>query len=207
MYKQKGFSAVILLLSLLLIVAIGFTGYYVWNTQNNNKEGKAEVASVSKTQESSTNSASTTNKASGKIYDTPLYSFEYPAVGWNVEQSNQSSDPNLVSVVLKTQEYEATMGPNVGAIVSIFQNKSNGSLDEEKQQRQLPDFGATNFKDLTIGGVDGFSYETSYEGKRYRTVAINNDKSFEIIYMHEPNANYSKYSEAYEMVVGTFKFK
>jgi hypothetical protein len=33
MNKQNGFSAVIVLLSILVITALGFTGYYVWNTQ------------------------------------------------------------------------------------------------------------------------------------------------------------------------------
>ena len=43
MKNQKGFSAVVLLLSLILVVAIGFTGYFVWNTQQN-KETKSSVA-------------------------------------------------------------------------------------------------------------------------------------------------------------------
>lgn len=34
--NQKGFSAVIVLLILLLLVAVGFTGYFVWNTQSKN---------------------------------------------------------------------------------------------------------------------------------------------------------------------------
>ena len=33
MINHKGFSAVIVLLSILVLTAIGFTGYYVWNTQ------------------------------------------------------------------------------------------------------------------------------------------------------------------------------
>ncbi len=38
MKKQNGFSAVIVLLSILVVTAIGFTGYYVWNTQQDKKE-------------------------------------------------------------------------------------------------------------------------------------------------------------------------
>lgn len=38
MKKQNGFSAVIALLSILVVTAIGFTGYYVWNTQQDMKE-------------------------------------------------------------------------------------------------------------------------------------------------------------------------
>jgi hypothetical protein len=53
MYKQKGFSAVVLLLGLLLIVAVGFTGYYVWNTQNNNKDNSKEVAPAAATKQES----------------------------------------------------------------------------------------------------------------------------------------------------------
>ena len=38
MNRQNGFSAVIVLLSILVITVIGFTGYYVWNTQQDKKD-------------------------------------------------------------------------------------------------------------------------------------------------------------------------
>ena len=207
MKGQKGFSAVALLLSLILVVAIGFTGYFVWNTQNNKKDDAAEVALATDTKISTTPSDEEKNIEKNKVYETPFYSFEYPESGWNLEAIGQSYDPNLVSVELKTTEYEAGMGPNVGALVSVLQNKKDGDLTQEKKRRQLPEFGATNFKDLTVGGVGGFSYETSYEGKRYRTFVVKDDKNFEIIYMHEPSSDYYKYANAYEMIVKTFKFK
>ncbi len=49
MNNQKGFSAVIVLLSLILLVAVGFTGYFVWNTQNSKKDTTAEVAPATAT--------------------------------------------------------------------------------------------------------------------------------------------------------------
>ena len=49
MVNQKGFSAVIVLLGLLLVVAVGFTGYFVWNTQNSKKDTAAEVAPATAT--------------------------------------------------------------------------------------------------------------------------------------------------------------
>ncbi len=61
MNKQRGFSTVVLLLGLLLIVAVGFTGYYVWNSQNNKKEDKAEVAP-----------ATTTKQEAKKIEPSPV---------------------------------------------------------------------------------------------------------------------------------------
>jgi hypothetical protein len=36
--NNKGVGAVIILLSILVVTAIGFTGYYVWNSQQNSKE-------------------------------------------------------------------------------------------------------------------------------------------------------------------------
>lgn len=38
MKKQNGFSVVVVLLSILVVTALGLTGYYVWNTQNNKKD-------------------------------------------------------------------------------------------------------------------------------------------------------------------------
>ena len=49
MKNQKGFSAVIVLLSILVVSVIGFAGYYVWNTQQDKKE--KEVATVAGAQE------------------------------------------------------------------------------------------------------------------------------------------------------------
>lgn len=43
MKGQKGFSAVVLLLGILVVTAVGFTAYYVWNTQNNKKEESVVV--------------------------------------------------------------------------------------------------------------------------------------------------------------------
>ena len=50
MKTQKGFAIVPILLILLLITAVGFTGYYVWDTQNNKKpDSSASVAGETKT--------------------------------------------------------------------------------------------------------------------------------------------------------------
>jgi hypothetical protein len=43
MKKQNGFSAVIVLLSILVVTAIGFTGYYVWNTQQESNKQDSQV--------------------------------------------------------------------------------------------------------------------------------------------------------------------
>lgn len=49
MAKQSGFSAVIVLLSILVVTAIGFTGYYVWNTQQGKKNDTKNDSSASTT--------------------------------------------------------------------------------------------------------------------------------------------------------------
>lgn len=54
MKNQKGFSAVLVLLSLILVVAIGFTGYFVWNIQQN-KETENSVSGNEVTDNSKTN--------------------------------------------------------------------------------------------------------------------------------------------------------
>lgn len=43
MKNQKGFSAVILLLALVLVAIVSFTGYYVWNTQSNKKTNSQQT--------------------------------------------------------------------------------------------------------------------------------------------------------------------
>ena len=58
--KQKGFSTVILLLSLILVAIVGFTGYYVWNQQNNKKT----------TENSNQQETSKTNTVKKNIYKT-----------------------------------------------------------------------------------------------------------------------------------------
>jgi len=61
MTKQKGFSAVIVLLSILVVTAVGFTGYYVWNSQQDKKADQQPEATI--TQPKSTDSKQTSSEA------------------------------------------------------------------------------------------------------------------------------------------------
>ncbi len=96
MNKQKGFSAVILLLSLVLIVAVGFTGYYVWNTQKN-KDNSKEVAPASATKQ---DTKQDTPPALETVYKSTCLKYEplclkYPE-NWQV-QLTSSDTPNNAS--------------------------------------------------------------------------------------------------------------
>lgn len=55
--NQKGFSAVVILLALILVAIVGFTGYYVWNTQQdkNDQNKQAAVANTAKQNTANTN--------------------------------------------------------------------------------------------------------------------------------------------------------
>ena len=66
MKNQKGFSVVVLLLSILVVTAVGFTAYYVWNTQTNKKEEKAEVVSSTETEKAKPTEAITPTKEEQK---------------------------------------------------------------------------------------------------------------------------------------------
>jgi hypothetical protein len=43
--NNKGIGAVVVLLSILVVTAVGFTGYYVWNSQNNDSVSSNDVVS------------------------------------------------------------------------------------------------------------------------------------------------------------------
>ena len=85
MNKQKGFSAVILLLSLLLIVAVGFTGYYVWNSQDNKKENKAEVAQDTDTKQETNQSTTDPTKEEDKYLVIKELGISIPIKDWSYE--------------------------------------------------------------------------------------------------------------------------
>lgn len=70
MKSQKGFGLVPFLLILLLVTAVGFTGYYVYNQQTKKTE-KSEVAGDSLTKITTTPSPSTTPKATVAPAATP----------------------------------------------------------------------------------------------------------------------------------------
>jgi len=71
MTKQKGFSAVIVLLSILVVTAVGFTGYYVWNSQQDKKADQQPEATI--TQPKSTDSKQTSSETTNTTQNTQKY--------------------------------------------------------------------------------------------------------------------------------------
>lgn len=132
MKNQKGFSAVIVLLSVLVVTAIGFTGYYVWNTQQDNKE--APVATVAGSQEQAP-TVSTDNNSN-------IEYTELPTLGIKLVKNEQSKkfvfDQNDQSVIVRSNNLAEAMdtvcmqdhgGNGILAVVSKEQKDPLGNTE------------------------------------------------------------------------------
>ena len=95
MNKQKGFSAVIVLLSLLLLVAVGFTGYFVWNTQNNKKDKSAEVAPATATKQEAQKESPAPAKEEQKYLVIKEWGVSLPLENWSYTLETPQPDKYL----------------------------------------------------------------------------------------------------------------
>lgn len=79
MNNQKGFSAVIVLLSILVVTAVGFTGYYVWDTQQNKPSPTKQAQPQSTTPTPTTSNKVEAVSLKSKICSSDnTFCFNYP---------------------------------------------------------------------------------------------------------------------------------
>lgn len=119
MNKQKGFSAVVLLLSLILVVAIGFTGYYVWNTQQNKKEDSAVVEPTAEVKSKATDKKEANKLKEICLTQEPLclkYPSEYNAKLTTQEPGTNSPYKNDKLLITSQNGSEFTLQTGIDGI-------------------------------------------------------------------------------------------
>lgn len=96
--NQKGFSAVVVLLALLLVVAVGFTGYYVYSNQkklNTTAQTTDQDSRGTNTNQSPTetkeNTITDSKKAGWKTYTNSVYGYSFDFPGQAMSGSCQST--------------------------------------------------------------------------------------------------------------------
>lgn len=117
MKKQNGFSVVIVLLSILVVTAIGFTGYYVWNTQQdkNNKQ-ETEQAPTSNSSASSTTTTATEPASNTPTADS---SAGYLVINeWGVKIAMPSSEKATYTF------YKPVSGTETQSLIGVDYNSS-----------------------------------------------------------------------------------
>jgi hypothetical protein len=125
MNKQKGFSAVIILLALVVIVAVGFAGYYVWN-KNKTEEPVAANNSINTSEpDESLYSFKDSEKDGYKVYtDSNLgFSIEVPSQFNEGEcKLNNTEDDGMGNVTEVDPYYSADfmLGPS-----KVFKSEIN----------------------------------------------------------------------------------
>jgi hypothetical protein len=204
MNKQQG-SAHVIVVGVLVVALLGALGFIFWQNflQDDQDEDQAKTT-VAKTDDR--NAPVATENVN--IYENDSYSFNYPVENWNVSEVEAQTDAMLkVTPQVKTNDYEPNMGMGIktGAIVAVYANVAQTSISQEKaNMSELT--GIENIEDVTVGGINGYSYRSSYEGERLCTVVIKSGIMYQIQYQYA-GTDQSVHRDAYDTIVESFKFK
>ena len=194
--KSKG-SALVVVVIILSIAIVGVLGFVVWNNFFVPKDQPTRQPESTPVVTEGEN-----ENSKNEEYHGEGYTFEYKAEGWKI--SSVSYELQADDVSLHTNDYEPfRMGIKSGATINIYEY--SGTL--ESQINNVKNFpGAEDLKNITINGLKGFSYNSSYEGVRYHTTLFVNDKlSYDIVYRYMDEGQASTHMDQYELVTSTFK--
>lgn len=149
--NQKGFSAVVILLALLLIVAIGFTGYYVWNTQQNKKTASAETKTVAVvTPQKTTTNPTPATQDTQKYLVVKEWGIKIP-VDDSVDGLSYTlfGQKNTDGIRLSTTALKQISGTCTDNEFLVFRGKANDIVPAEIDDPQNPSFLQT-YNSLTV---------------------------------------------------------
>ena len=181
MNKQSGFMLVEGLLIVLVLSVIGFSGYYVWNQQQNKESKETETVQQQQDQTGIKQEISENKKVSipeGWIVyenETLGFSFAHPQDWTIIEDQNEI---NLLSLILTSTDFvENTEGAYGGTIdgtriyVSVSDINSEFISTNEKIKNGTARKPAiyTEIKDIETNENVGISYIVGYEGPRSYT--------------------------------------
>jgi cytoskeletal protein RodZ len=135
MKNQKGFSVVIVLLALILVVAIGFTGYYVWNTQQNKNKDATQSTLDQKDKISTNNNSSPASTALQKTESiSSTGTQKYLTISeWGVKIPIADSD----SITYKITNYDPSQEMMAGTANSTASIYLAASISASDQCRNL----------------------------------------------------------------------
>ncbi|OYX43174.1 hypothetical protein B7Y94_02095, partial [Candidatus Saccharibacteria bacterium 32-49-12] len=137
-------------------------------------------------------------------------SFEYPSTGWVIDETRYGVDDPLTPE-LKSDDYaQAGMGVDRGAIIFIVSDDIKTTLDQEfaRLEADAPNFGGFDeLKRETIGGKPAITYHSDYEGTRYHTLFVRDDKVYDVVYMFEYEGEAATHMATYDMVTESLIFK
>lgn len=212
--SQFGFTAVHLLLILVLFGIVGFTGWKVYDAGKSAKPVELSTAAlVVKKEESKIPDG----WAEYKI-DELGFKFAYPK-NWKIKKTTnpQNMSPvakDLPYIELSSDDFQedpeakAYGGTKTGAIYNISAYRT-----DKKTFDQIPDGGALSrydLKDVLVDGTPAIDYYQNYEGPPiHALVFIHNslNVSFTYRYKEKPGSSYDqKYMEIRKQIIDTIKF-
>ncbi len=211
---QNGFSAIELILILVVVLLIGTVGWLVYDRQQSKNDNTA--ATTQTTQPATTNSDEDANKAEGKTVtytNTELkYSFDYPKE-WSVTKNTKPKGFTGVysNLQIKSADYKEKTdavygGVTKGAIVTVTAQTIQGKtpITDYVSGKVLY---TSEEKSLTVAGEDAVEYRLAYEGPpSLKTQFYKDDLVYVINYADTTNPDFDKYLDEYRAIVKSFRF-
>lgn len=206
MKAQKG-SVHIIIVIVLVVALLGALGYIAWQNFSKEDTHQATAQMTETTKDADKNStAKPDEQPAQSTYKNGAYTFNYLTDGWTLDEE-RFGDSAPLTPQLKTADYEqAAMGVDKGAIITVYAYDETTTIDKKYAEvsSKSSGYAAEDVQKKTLNGVQAVSYHSAYEGIRYHTVFVGNNKVYDVVYMYESGGNASTHMDAYDHVTASF---
>lgn len=204
--NNQGFTLVEGLLILVILILIGFVGFYVYNA-NKDEEKSDNVTSQPAAKEEPAEKKD--ERLVGDYSQLP-FTFKYEK-SWKaqVDPEYNTNDFFTVKITAPNTRTDGEAYPSVveGAEISVYKDARNTPVSlEEYKKGEMSQFN-TNIKDIQIDGVSAIEYDWSYEGppKHFVRFIVNNI-AYDVGIEKEVYQK-SEYKQVFDDLVKSISFK
>lgn len=195
--NQTG-SAYVIIIIILILSLLGALGYIAWQRIVVQKEPES-VQQV-------TNSDTETDQ---KTYSDDQVSFRYPTSGWTLEVDPPIQGV-LTSVRLMSSDYKQSgMGLDEGGLIHVYVDGDEPAFNEvyAELESNIEAYGIEKLEKTIVSGMPAITYNSGYEGPRYRTIFVQNNNRYMVEYQYKTGGDASRFMDTYEIVRNSFKIK
>lgn len=211
--NQKGFSAVEILIVVVVVGLIGGASWYVW--QSKNKDTKAtntqttqQTTSQQATEKETANNESSTTKQGYKLYDDKNLSLQHPD-NWTSYREDDQPD----WVFFKSPDYvpATELGPSVKAgqwlEIRVAKSESYESYEEDLKNAPIgqENHGGT-YESIKIDGHNTILSDTKTHGTFWRATTYYNGKTY-FFRLNVIDEDKPEVKELFKTILSTVKIK
>lgn len=203
--NQKGFGAVEGILILVIVILLGYVGWYVWDA---NKSADDTLKQSTARQSVNTENKSDTSDDNWK--SALPFTVKFPD-NWTVKSDGNKSVNYTVNIdAPDTKMEESNFGPVVqsGAQISIYKSRATTykNIAEFKDGKGVPSQYGANKKDIYVDGREALQYDLGYEGPNVHHVMFFEGGYLYDIAIQQTAYDKAEYAKVYDNLIQSVKF-